>query len=726
MAFARRGRRARGEANSDQVDCEQSQRLGCATCGDSWPHGLFSAEPGRRPPPDPEDVVPQQDAVPVTLAEIARLAGVGRAAVSNWRRRHGSFPAPIGGTDVSPHFSLVEVESWLREQGKLDDIGTVERLWPRLDNLGDRNQAGLVIAAMALRRPAPGVRVESVPEITLGHESASLVRQAMSAAEHERSPGETFEYLLGRWLDVHVRQITTTPRLFAELIAAVAVESRTGPAPMGWTVLDPACGSGTLLAAASATLGTTARRLIGTDLDPVLAAVTAARLTTEATADSRTVIDIASGDSLLADPRKQVLADLVLCYPPFGTRDWGHEVLATDPRWRFGLPPRGEVELAWVQHVLSRLSPGGAAVVVMPPAAASRKAGRHIRSSLIRSGGLHAVIAMPAGVAPPHSVALHLWVLRQPNSAAPGRHQVHLVDATSAARPVNATDWARLTTAVVAAIADRPRPLHPVEDDIASRIVAAAELMSGDADLTPARHIPSPSSSVPPQAMATSWSEVAQTLSSLEDSRRILSSLDWHQSPSIGTTSIGELIRAGVLDLHAGQAFDPDAVRIGPREKGDLPALTVPDLMARGVPRRWMAGRAARAARLLVTEPNDVVVAGVTRAFTAWVEDDAPTVLGPQLYVLRTDPERLDPWFLAGCLRAPSNGRQAGTHTSSAARIDVRKLRVLQLPIDVQRRYGAISRRIADFERDLESLAGLGASLIAELSDRLAAGLLGQ
>ncbi|MEU1995507.1 N-6 DNA methylase [Nocardia gamkensis] len=708
------------------MDCEQSQRLGCAICGDSWPHGLFSAEPGRRPRPNPEDVVPQQNAVPVTLAEIARLAGVGRAAVSNWRRRHGSFPAPTGGTDVSPHFSLVEVENWLREQGKLDDIGAVERLWPRLDNLGDRNQAGLVIAAMVLRRPTPGVRLESVPEIMLGPEAASLVRQAMSAAEDERSPGETFEYLLGRWLDVHVRQITTTPRLFAELIAAVAIESRTGTAPTGWTVLDPACGSGTLLAAAGAALRTTDLRLTGTELDPVLAAVAAARLTTESRADSRTVIDVAAGDSVLADPRQQVLADIVLCYPPFGTRDWGHEVLATDPRWRFGLPPRGEGELAWVQHILSRLAPGGAAVVVMPPAAASRKAGRHIRGSLIRSGALHAVIAMPAGIAPPHSVALHLWVLRQPDSSAPGEHQVHLVDATTAARPVNATDWAALTAAVVAGIADRPRRLHPAEDCIASRSVAAADLMSGDADLTPARHIPSPSSSVPPQAMTTSWSAVAETLSGLEESRRILSSLDWHQSSSVGTTTIGELIRAGVLDLHAGQAFDLDAARIGSRGQGDLPVLTVPDLMARGVARRWMAEREARAARLLVTEPNDVVVAGVTRAFSAWVEDDAPTILGPQLYVLHTDPERLDPWFLAGCLRAPSNGRQAGTHTSSAARIDVRKLRVLQLPIHEQRRYGAVCRRIADFERDLEKLAGLGTSLIAELSDRLAAGLLDQ
>ncbi|MFC8383570.1 N-6 DNA methylase [Nocardia sp. NPDC057272] len=665
----------------------------------------------------------QPNAVPVTLAEIARLAGVGRAAVSNWRRRHASFPTPIGGSDVSPQFSLVEVERWLRQQGKLDDIGEVERLWPYLDSLGDRGQAGLTIAAMALRRSNPSIRMASVPDFELGPDAEPLVLQAMSAADSEQSPGETFDYLLGRWLDVHVRQITTTPRPFAELITTLALECRTEKAPTNWTVLDPACGSGTLLATAGAALSTSGPRLAGTDIDPVLAAVAAARLTTELTAVGNLVIDIAAGDSLLRDPHQQLFADLVLCYPPFGTRDWGHDVLATDPKWRFGLPPRGESELAWVQHVLSRLAPGGTAVVVMPPSVASRKTGRHIRGSLIRSGALHAVVALPAGIAPPHSVALHVWVLRQPDSVANGHHQVHLVDATTTTRPVNSGDWATLTTSIVAGITNWPRLPDSAEGGVACRTVSAADLMSDDVDLTPARHIPSPPSSTLSHTITASWSEVAEMLSGLEDSRRALSSIDWHPSSMVGTTTIGELIRAGVLDLHTGQAFDLDAVRIGARGKADFPVLTVPDLMASGVPSRWIAGHDARSAQLVVTEPHDVVVAGVTRAFSAWVEEGEPTVLGPQLYVLRVDPEVLDPWFLAGCLRAPSNGRQAGTHTSSSARIDVRKLRVLQLSIGEQRRYGAICRRVADFERSLDNLAGLGTSLIAEMSDRLAAGL---
>ncbi|WP_374120112.1 helix-turn-helix transcriptional regulator, partial [Streptomyces sp. LS1784] len=73
----------------------------------------------------------------VTAAEIARLAGVGRAAVSNWRRRHPDFPRPVGGTDASPAFALDEVESWLRAQGKIAELPLLERVWQLVDTLRD-------------------------------------------------------------------------------------------------------------------------------------------------------------------------------------------------------------------------------------------------------------------------------------------------------------------------------------------------------------------------------------------------------------------------------------------------------------------------------------------------------------------------------------------------------------------------------------------------------------
>jgi len=55
----------------------------------------------------------------VHLAQIARLAGVGRVAVVNWRRRHDDFPQPVGGTVESPTFRLAAAEAWLRTHDKI-------------------------------------------------------------------------------------------------------------------------------------------------------------------------------------------------------------------------------------------------------------------------------------------------------------------------------------------------------------------------------------------------------------------------------------------------------------------------------------------------------------------------------------------------------------------------------------------------------------------------------
>ncbi|GAA3302824.1 hypothetical protein GCM10020295_49710 [Streptomyces cinereospinus] len=92
----------------------------------------------------------QDDVTEVTAAGIARLAGVGRAAVSNWRRRHADFPRPVGGTGTSPSFALAEVESWLRRQGKLAEVSLRERVWQQLAGHPRGPVAALTHAGCAL------------------------------------------------------------------------------------------------------------------------------------------------------------------------------------------------------------------------------------------------------------------------------------------------------------------------------------------------------------------------------------------------------------------------------------------------------------------------------------------------------------------------------------------------------------------------------------------------
>src|SRR5260370_41723606 len=60
----------------------------------------------------------------MTAAAIGRLVGVGRASVSNWRRRYPEFPRPVGGSSTSPTFDRAEVEAWLKATGKADQLAT--------------------------------------------------------------------------------------------------------------------------------------------------------------------------------------------------------------------------------------------------------------------------------------------------------------------------------------------------------------------------------------------------------------------------------------------------------------------------------------------------------------------------------------------------------------------------------------------------------------------------
>ncbi|AXG81280.1 N-6 DNA methylase [Streptomyces paludis] len=668
-------------------------------------------------------------AVPVTLAEIARIAGVGRAAVSNWRRRHSSFPAPVGGTEASPQFALADVETWLRAQNKIKETGGREWLWPQFEALRGRDETGLAIAAAGHRMSRGAAGSGRPVPFNLSADAEKLVRKAVELGRREGA-ADTYAFLLRRWLDVNVRQISATPEPLAALMAGIAVRAR-GTAVTGrpTTVLDPACGAGHLLAAAAMSEGLGPATLSGCEKDSTLAALAAARLEVASTASGGPGHgDVRQGDSLRADPFASARADIVLCNPPFNERDWGYEELATDPRWTYGLPPRTEPELAWVQHIAARLAPGGTAVVLLPPAVASRKAGRRIRGGLLRNGLLRAVIALPAGCAQPHSVSLQLWVLRAPDvtgtaGSYPGTGNLLLIDAAGPERETlrdSGVDWPALTAYITDALDNGAKGAG------GAVAVPAIELLDDQVDLTPARHVPrAPGQDAP--GLRDSWIRFGELADGVRDIGRKLAGLTLvsDETGKQRTTTVGELIRAGALTLRTGQQ-----PTVQPAPASDLfpgtgvPVLTVPDVLYDGRPGGWLPAEAADAPSAVLAEPGDVVVVGVSRGFSAWVHQGPPMLLGPQLHALRAAPERLDPWFLAGCLRAPSNGRQAGTHASSTSRVDVRKLQVLQMPLGEQQRHSEAFRHLADFESLLNRLDILGKEIVHDLSDGLVAGRL--
>ncbi|MGY1454205.1 N-6 DNA methylase [Streptomyces sp. SS8] len=289
------------------------------------------------------------------------------------------------------------------------------------------------------------------------------------------------------------RHLAPVPPGAAALMAALA-----GPAA---TVLDPVCGSGALLAAAfaSAAPGSGGRarpaRLYGQEADPHLARLAALRLALlGATAQVRAG-DALRGPGPGADG-PGTLVDAVLCRPPSGERDWGYEELAYDPRWEYGLPARAESELAWAQHCLSRLRPGGTAVLLMPPTAASRRTGRRVRAALLRRGALRAVVALSAAAARPDDPPPHLWVLRRPGGPEDAPAPVPrllLVDAGArrrAGEEGRTPPWEEACRTVLEAWrAFESRGDIPGEPGV-SACAAVIGLLDEHVDVSPGRHVP--------------------------------------------------------------------------------------------------------------------------------------------------------------------------------------------------------------------------------------------
>ncbi|MEV7524063.1 N-6 DNA methylase [Streptomyces sp. NPDC091371] len=673
----------------------------------------MSEEIGAPHAPHTPQTSPPAAPAEVTAADVARLAGVGRAAVSNWRRRHADFPKPVGGTETSPSFALPEVEQWLRAQGKLAEVPLRERVWQRIAAHPGGAVSALVKAGSALlvvrERPTEWLKAAAAPdehlagllrpvldevlrarlgpghalhEVPLRPSAVPLLRAAAELAA-ELGAHEAFEFLLGRHLDANPRQYTLTPDGLASLMAALA-----GPAR---TVLDPACGTGTLLRGVP---GATA--LYAQDSSPELAALTALRLALGGPATVRA----AAADSLRSDAFAGQAVDAVLCHPPFNERNWGHEELAYDPRWEYGFPARTESELAWVQHCLAHLREGGTAVLLMPPAAASRRSGRRIRADLLRRGALRAVIALPAGAAPPYGIPLHLWVLRAPAPQAAPPAGLLLVDGAAAGDGAVEAAWAAYDSTGTAE-----------EVPGVTRVVPVIELLDDDVDLTPARHLPPPAAGGGPAELAAVREHLAETLD------RAARLTPPPPAPAAGgaarppLTTIGELARAGALELHTGTGTGT----------GSAPVLTEQDVYAGTGPSGALA---AGPDAPVLTAPGDVLVPVVGLASVARVvsEDTAGAVPGRGLVLLRPDTAALDPWFLAGFLRGTAGTRRASSHASTATRLDVRRLRLPRQPLAEQRGYGARFRALAEFEDALRLAGRLGEQLVQGLYDGLSDG----
>ena len=118
-------------------------------------------------------------------------------------------------------------------------------------------------------------------------------------------------------------------------------------------------------------------------------------------------------DTFTNDLHKTLKADYILANPPFNYNPWGQEKLKDDPRWKYGLPPAGNANFAWIQHMIYHLAPGGKIGLVLANGALSSQTGGEgeIRKRIIEDDLIEGIIAMPPQLFYSVTIPATLWFI---------------------------------------------------------------------------------------------------------------------------------------------------------------------------------------------------------------------------------------------------------------------------------------------------------------------------
>ena len=164
------------------------------------------------------------------------------------------------------------------------------------------------------------------------------------------------------------------------------------------------------------------------------------------------------GDTFARDQHPDMQADYVMANPPFNIKDWARN--ESDPRWRYGVPPVNNANYAWIQHIISKLAPGGTAGVVMANGSMSSNSGGEgqIRAQLVEADLVSCMVALPTQLFRSTGIPVCTWFFAKDKSA--GEHgavdrtgQVLFIDARNLGHMVDRAERA-LSDEDIAKIAD--------------------------------------------------------------------------------------------------------------------------------------------------------------------------------------------------------------------------------------------------------------------------------
>ena len=222
--------------------------------------------------------------------------------------------------------------------------------------------------------------------------------------------GRTYEYCLSKFAEQEGKLAGEfyTPSCVVRTLVEVLQ-------PYNGRVYDPACGSGGMFVQSAKFIERHSGNInnlsvYGQDSNPTTWKMAQMNL---AIRGIEANLGEYNADTFFNDCHPTLRADFIMANPPFNLSDWGADKLKNDVRWKYGMPPAGNANFAWLQHMIHHLAPNGKIGMVLANGSLSSQSGGEgeIRRNIINADLVECIVAMPTQLFYTTQIPVSLWFL---------------------------------------------------------------------------------------------------------------------------------------------------------------------------------------------------------------------------------------------------------------------------------------------------------------------------
>lgn len=300
-------------------------------------------------------------------------------------------------------FFVPETARWkyLQDRAKQPEIGKlIDNAMDEIEKINSNLKGVLpkIYADPELDKTRLGELIDLIGTIGFnqeGHEAKDLL-------------GRVYEYFLGQFADAEGKKGGQfyTPASIVKLLVEMLE-------PYEGRVYDGACGSGGMFVQSEKFVKEHQGNIKNLSIYGQESNPTTLRLAKMNLAIRGIDAKIELGDTFLNDKHKDLKADFIIANPPFNISDWSGEQLRDDHRWKYGVPPVGNANYAWLQHFISKLSNSGTAGIVLANGSMNSNTGTEgeIRKNMIEAGLVDCMVSLPAQLFYNTAIPACLWFL---------------------------------------------------------------------------------------------------------------------------------------------------------------------------------------------------------------------------------------------------------------------------------------------------------------------------